>query len=304
MTTAVLFDRYGPPEVLRLAELSDPKAGPGQLSVQVRAAGVQRFDTLVRRGDLDGRVPVEFPQTLGQEYAGVVDQVGEGVPRFAVGDRVLGSTMLNGYANHLAPSADTAVPIPPELDFATAAALVAAAQTASGALRELDVTQGDTLLVHAAAGSVGTVAVQLARLWGATVIGTASPANHSYLRELGAVPVAYGDGLVDRVAAAAPDGVDVVLDAVGGAAIPASVELGVPRGRIGTIVDDRLAAEYGVRTVRAPRSPARLAEVVGLAARGMLTMPVRRYPLAAVMDAHRAVESGHGRGKAVLVLDV
>jgi NADPH:quinone reductase-like Zn-dependent oxidoreductase len=303
VTTAVVFDRYGPPEVLRLAELPDPQAGPGQVRVRVEAAGVQPFDTGVRRGAMAGFVAVTFPQTLGQEYAGVVDQVGSGVTGIAVGDEVLGSTMLNGYARHVVVPAGDAVAKPAELDFPAAAALVAAAQTASGALRELAVKDGETLLVHAAAGSVGTVAVQLGRRWGATVIGTASPGNHDYLRELGAIPVAYGDGLVERVRAVAPDGVDVALDAAGGAAIPASVELVADRSRIGTIVDDRLAAEHGIRVVRAGRSPARLAEMIALAARGELVMPVRRYALADVVEAHRAVESRHGRGKVVLVVE-
>ncbi|HEX5540372.1 MAG TPA: NADP-dependent oxidoreductase [Micromonospora sp.] len=303
MTTAVVFDRYGPPEVLRLVELPEPQAGPGQIRVRVKAAGVQPFDVRVRRGEMADFVPVAFPQSIGQEYAGVVDQVGAGVAGIAVGDEVLGSTTLNGCAQHVVVAAENTVAKPPELDFPTAAAFVAAAQTASGALGELKVTAGETLLVHAAAGSVGTIAVQLGRRAGATVIGTASPANHDYLRELGAIPVAYGDGLVDRVRALAPDGVDVALDAVGGAAIAASVELVADRDRIGTIVDDRVAAEHGIRVVRAGRSPARLAEVTALAARGELVMPVRPYAFADVVEAHRVVESGHGRGKVVLVVE-
>jgi NADPH:quinone reductase-like Zn-dependent oxidoreductase len=303
VTTAVVFDRYGPPEVIRLAELPLPEPGPGQVRIRVRAAGVQPFDVRVRTGAMAGLVPVSFPQTIGNEYAGTVDRLGPGVTGLSVGDEVLGSTMLNGQAQHLLVAAENVVAKPTALGFATAAALVAAAQTASGALRELGVVAGDTLLVHAAAGSVGTVAVQLGRLAGATVIGTASPANHDYLRELGAVPVAYGDGLVDRVRTLAPRGVDVALDAVGGAAIPASVELVADRRRIGTIVDDRGAAEHGVRVLRAGRSPARLAEVVALAAEGRLVMPARRYALADAVEAHRAVESGHGRGKVVLLVD-
>ena len=303
MTIAAVFDRYGPPDVLRLAEVPERHAGPGQVRVRVRAAGVQPFDVKLRSGAMAGMVPVTFPQTIGNEYAGVVDEVGDGVTGLAVGAEVLGSTMLGGQAQQVVVPADTVVAKPAVLDFPRAAALVAAAQTASGALRELRVTAGDTLLVHAAAGSVGTVAVQLARLAGATVIGTASPANHDYLRELGAIPVAYGDGLVDRVRAAAPGGVDVALDAVGGAAISASVELVADRDRIGTIVDDRLATGYGVRVVRAGRSPARLADVVALAAEDRLVMPVRTYPLDEVAEAHRAVESGHGRGKVVVVVD-
>lgn len=303
MTAVVVFDRYGPPEVLRLAERPDPRPGRGQVRVRVKAAGVQPFDVRIRSGGMANVVPARFPQTIGNEYAGVVDQVGDAVTSLAVGDEVLGSTTLNGYAQHVVVDAGNAVAKPPGLDFPTAAAFVAAAQTASGALQELTVREGDTLLVHAAAGSVGTIAVQLGRRAGATVIGTASPANHDYLRALGALPVAYGDGLVDRVRALAPGGVDVALDAVGGAAIPASVELVADRNRIGTIVDDRLAAEYGIRVVRAGRSPARLAGVIALAAKGKLIMPVRRYALADVIEAHRAVESGHGHGKVVLVIE-
>src|SRR5689334_25175168 len=176
---------------------------------------------------------IQFPQTIGQEYAGVIDAVGEGVDDFAPGDPVLGSTMLNGAAELLCVAAENVVRKPATLDFPTAAALVAASQTASGALLELAVGAGDVLLVHAAAGSVGTVATQLARLAGATVIGTASPANHDYLRELGAVPVAYGDGLVEAVRAVAPGPVTVALDAAGRGAIAATVALDVPRDRIG-----------------------------------------------------------------------
>lgn len=176
---------------------------------------------------------ISFPQTIGQEYSGVIDRLGEG----------------------------------------------------------------------AAAGSVGTIAVQLARRAGAKVIGTAGPANHDYLRQLGAIPVAYGNGLVDAVRVIAATPPTVALDAAGGMAIPQSVELGIPPDRIGTIVDDKTAAEYGTRVVRAARSPQRLAEVVALAARGAMTMPVRAYPLADVAAAHAAVESGHGRGKVVVIVE-
>jgi NADPH:quinone reductase-like Zn-dependent oxidoreductase len=299
---AVVFDRYGPPEVLRVVELPDPEPGPGQVRIRVWAAGVQPFDVGVRRGEMT-RVPVRFPQTIGQEYSGVIDRLGPGAAEagLEVGTAVLGSTMLDGNASLLAVPMENVVAKPEELDFATAAGLVAASQTASGALRELRVGAGDVLLVHAAAGSVGTVAVQLARLAGATVIGTASPGNHDYLRRLGAIPVAYGDGLVEAVRATG-EAPTAALDAAGGDAIGQSVELGIEPDRIGTIVDDRAAAAHGTRVVRAGRSPERLAEVIALAARGVLTMPVRAYPLSEVAAAHAAVESRHGRGKVVLVV--
>jgi enoyl reductase len=299
---AAVFDRYGPPEVLHIVDLPDPEPGPGEVRVRVRAAGVQPFDVAVRQGEIR-RGPGEFPHRIGQEYSGVVDLLGPGVTGIAVGDPVLGSTMMAGQATHVIVPAGDVVAKPPELSFPSAAALVAAAQTASGALVELGVGAGDVLLVHAGAGSVGTVAIQLARLAGATVLGTASPGNHDYLRQLGAIPVTYGDGLVEAVRAAAPGPVTVALDAAGQAAIAASVALGIAPERIGTIVDDKAAAEFGARVVRAGRSPVRLAEVVALAARGVVTMPVRAYPLSEVVDAHAAVESGHGRGKVVLIVE-
>jgi NADPH:quinone reductase-like Zn-dependent oxidoreductase len=299
---AAVFDSFGPPDVLRIADLPDPEPGPGQVRVRVRAAGVQPFDVKVRGGGMPW-VRAAFPQTIGQEYSGVIDRLGEGAAGlgYEVGDAVLGSTMLNGQASLVCVPVHDLVRKPERIDFPTAAALVAAAQTASGALDELAVAAGDVLLVHAAAGSVGTVAVQLAGLAGATVIGTASPANHDYLRQLGALPVAYGKDLVPAVRQIGRP--TVALDAVGGAAVAQSVELGIAPDRIGTIVDDKAAAEYGARVVRAGRSPQRLAEVIALAARGVITMPVRAYPLAQVAEAHAAVESGHGRGKVVLIVE-
>ncbi|WP_306209803.1 NADP-dependent oxidoreductase [Actinoplanes sp. RD1] len=287
---AVVFDRFGGPEVLRIAGLPDPEPGPGEVRVRVAAAGVQPFDVAVRRGVMT-KLPIAFPQRIGQEYAGVVDK-GD----LPIGTRVLGSTMLSGHATHVVVPVATAVRKPDHLDFPTAAGLVAAAQTASGALLDLAVTAGDVLLVHAAAGSVGTLAVQLARKAGATVVGTASPGNHEYLRSLGALPVAYGDGLVEAVRQLGLK-VTVALDAAGGRAIGQSVELGVPPDRVGTIVDDVAAAQHGTRVVRAARSPERLAAVVS---QPDLVMPIRAYPLDRVAEAHAAVESRHGRGKVVL----
>ena len=300
---AAVFDEFGAPDVLRIADRPDPQPGPGEVRVRVRAAGVQPFDVAVRRGAMPW-VGVSFPQTIGQEYSGVVDRLGEGAEGrgVAVGDPVLGSTMLNGCATLVCVPVGSVVPKPDRLDFATAAGLVAAAQTASGALLELAVTAGDVLLVHAAAGSVGTVAAQLAGLAGATVIGTASPANHERLRRLGVLPVAYGAGLVDAVRGL---GVrpTVALDAAGGEAIAQSVRLGVPGTRIGTIVDDEAAAGHGARVVRAGRDPGRLAEVVAIAAQGRLTVPVRAYPLAEIARAHAEVESRHSSGKVVLIVE-
>ncbi|BEL12232.1 NADP-dependent oxidoreductase [Actinoplanes sichuanensis] len=286
--------------MLRIAELPDPVPGPGEVLVRVRAAGVQPFDVAVRRGTMPW-VQARFPQQIGQEYAGVVEAVGEGVDTLTPGDEVLGSTMLNGVAELLTVPAGNVVGKPDGLDFPTAAGLVAAAQTASGALLELGVTAGDVLLVHAGAGSVGTVAIQLARLAGATVIGTASVGNHDHLRRLGAVGVPYGSELIEAVTESGLKPT-VALDAAGGEAIAQSIALGVAPERVGTIVDDKAAAEHGAAVVRAGRSPERLASVIALAAAGQVVMPVRVYPFEEIVAAHAAVESRHGRGKVVVTV--
>ncbi|MEU4557086.1 NADP-dependent oxidoreductase [Actinoplanes sp. NPDC023936] len=290
---AVVFDRYGPPDVLRFADLPDPEPGPGEVLIKVHAAGVQPFDVAARAGQMPW-IQARFPQQIGQEYAGVVIS-GEIAP----GTPVLGSTMLNAVAEYVTVPAENVVLKPGHLDFPAAAGLVAASQTASGALIELAVTTGDVLLVHAAAGSVGTIATQLAVRAGATVIGTASPGNHEYLRELGAVPVPYGPGLIEAVRATGLTPT-VALDAAGGEAIAQSVRLGVLPDRVGTIVDDKAAAEHGTRVVRAGRSPHRLAEVVALPG---LRMPIRAFGWERVAEAHAVVESRHGRGKVVLTVD-
>jgi len=267
----------------------------------VVAAGVQPFDVKRRRGDMATWMPDTFPARVGNEFSGFVDAIGPEVTGWSVGDAVLGSTPAAAYADYLVVPAANLVVRPQTLDPVLAGALVAAGQTASGALESLGVTAGDTLLVHAAAGSVGTVAVQLARELGATVVGTASEANHEYLRSLGAIPVSYGPGLADRVRAAVPGGVTVALDAIGGDAIPASIEAGAAPERVGTIVDPPTAEKYGARSAMAPRSPQRLSAVVVLAAAGRLVMPVRTYPLTSVVEAHAELEKGHGRGKIVLL---
>ncbi len=185
-----------------------------------------------------------------------------------------------------------------------AGSLSASGQSAYTALHELGVSAGQVVLVHAAAGGVGTVAVQLARAWGARVIGTASEANHDYLRDLGAEPVTYGDGLVDGVRALAPDGVDAVVDGAGGRALRDSIELVADPGRVVTLVDHTLAGELGARGIRAQRSAQRLAELVSLWEKGALRPHVRAtYPLNEAVAAHREVERGHGRGKVVVIVD-
>lgn len=299
---ATVVTEFGGPEVLKVVELPTPEAGPGQVRVKVRAAGVQPFDLAVRQGWLPAGAPADLPRVPGNEFSGVVDQVGPDVSGVAVGDEVLGFSLLNSYAEHVVVPAENVTAKPENMPWEVAGGFTAGTQTAHIALRQLGVAPGHTVLVHAAAGAVGTAAVQLARLWGATtVIGTAREENHDYLRSLGAVPVAYGEGLLDRVRKLAPGGVDLVLDGAGGDALDVSLSL-VPGERIVTLVEHEKAESLGVQTTRGVRLASRLAELAGLYARGELDFPVRvAYPLDRASDAHREVEARHGRGKVVLV---
>ncbi|GLY34004.1 oxidoreductase [Amycolatopsis sp. NBRC 101858] len=290
---AVAFTGFGGPEVLGVLDLPEPHAGPGEVRVRVKAAGVQPYDAAVRAGWEPPGLELGWPRVPGNEFAGVVDE-GD----LPAGSEVLGFTAVRAAAEYIVVPATDVTPKPPEMPWEVAGGFTAGTQTASIALEALQVKEGETLLVHGAAGSVGTAAVQLARLRGATVIGTASAVNQDYLRELGATPVVYGEGLKDRVASL---GVDVVLDGAGGPALDLSLELVKDRSRILTLVDHGRAADLGVLVSKSGRSAARLAELAALYAKGDLRFHVRRaYPYTEAVAAHREIETGHGRGKIVL----
>ncbi|MGW4463971.1 NADP-dependent oxidoreductase [Micromonospora sp. NPDC004704] len=300
---AAAFTEFGGPEVLRLMELETPQAGTGQVRVRIKAAGVQPYDCAVRAGWTPPGTGRGFPRVPGNEFAGIVDQVGPEVTGVTVGAEVLGFGQLNCYAEQLVIPADQITPKPESLPWTVAGGFTAGAQTAHIALQTLGVGPGDVLLVHGAAGAVGTVAVQLAQLWGATVIGTAREENHDYLRGLGATPVAYGDGLADRVRALAPGGVSAALDGAGGDALRVSLELVPDRKRILTLVEHDQAEPLGILLTPALRSAARLAELVDLHHRNLLRLHIREtFPLSRAADAHRAMETGHGRGKIVITI--
>ena len=304
MVKAARFSRFGGPEVLEIVDLPDPHPGPGQVRIAVRAAGVNPSDWKKREGLMDP----ELPQTMGYEAAGVVDELGEGVADVAVGDRVFGLSAEGSAQAELAVLSFYA-PVPPSLDFPGAAALPAAIETATRALDQLDVGagagRGSTLLINGASGSVGSAAVQLAVARGARVIGTASPANHDYLRSLGAEPVAYGQGLAGRVRALAPDGVDAALDVAGSGVLPELIELAGGPEHVVTIADFGGAREHGVRfsSGDAGRAVHALGEIGELIESGRFSLPVARtFPLAEIAQAHRVGEDGHVRGKLVLVV--
>ncbi|GAB2823235.1 NADP-dependent oxidoreductase [Lentzea nigeriaca] len=297
---AITYTEFGGPEVLRLEDVPDPHAGPGQVRVKVVAAGVNPIDYKIRNGWMPQLAPT-FPVIPGIEAAGVVDEVGEDVTGVSVGDEVLIQAFTGTYAEYAL--ATDFVLKPADLDWDTAAALPVAVETASRVLDALEVRDGETLLLHGAAGVVGAVAVQLAVARGATVIGTASPGNHDYLRSLGAIPVAYGARLADRVRAAAPQGVDTVFDAAGRGDLEVSIELRGGTDRIVTIADPR-AAEFGVPFSAGGRPfDAEFAEYIRLAADGKLQVRVARsLPLEDAAKAQELSASGHAGGKLVLRL--
>ncbi|MFC0497459.1 NADP-dependent oxidoreductase [Streptomyces mutabilis] len=294
----VSFAEFGGPDVLELLDAEEPHAGPGQVRIAVRAAGVNPVDWRLREGQVLGAHPLELPAGLGLDAAGVVDEVGEGVGGVGVGDPVFGE----GFATY----ADFAVlsawaRMPEGLTFEEAAGYPSVVETALRVIREVGVRPGQTLLVSGASGGVGSAVLQIARDRGIPVIGTAGAANQDYLRDLGAVPTTYGEGWVERVRRLGH--VDAALDLAGSGVIRELVELtGDPR-RVVSIADLG-APEYGVRFSGVAGSvPDALAEAVGLIARGRLHIPVEKaYPLADAAAAHIDSQAGHTRGRRVLIV--
>lgn len=313
---AIQFTEYGPPSVVHVAEVAAPHAGPGEIRIAVRASGISPGEVLIRSGTLRDIVPTVFPYRTGFDAAGVVDEVGDGVTGVRVGDEVFGfATMAARGAN-----ADFAVlaawaPKPTAWSWEEAGGAAGGVETATRVLDRLAVGAGHTVLVQGAAGAVGTVAVQLAAARGATVIGTASEHNHDFLRSLGVEPTTYGTGLVERVRALAPAGVDAVFDCAGGA-LPDLVAIAGDPARVVTIADFTAAA-HGVHmshgapaddtgaAVGAPADPLAvhgLAIAVTLAGEGRLRVPVAAaFPLTEAAAAHELSETRHARGKIVLV---
>ena len=298
---AIQYSQFGGPEVLELVDLPDPTPGPGQIRVAVRAAGVNPIDWKLRSGMRGG----DLPQTTGREVAGVVEALGEGVTDVALGHEVFGFAAGGGGAAERALCVDYA-PIPSSLDFAEAAGLPVAVETAVRTLDLLGVGAGSRLIVNGAAGAVGSSAVQIAVSRGARVIGTARPNNPDYLRSLGAEPTTYGDGHVERVRELAPSGVDAALDAAGAGALPALVELAGNRERVVTVADYAGAQETGARFSGGPgtaRAVHALRDIGELIESGRFTLPVAQtFALDQIAEAHRLSENGHVRGKLVLLV--
>ncbi|MEU5459686.1 NADP-dependent oxidoreductase [Streptomyces globisporus] len=299
---AARYHDYGPADVIVIDDVPEPHAGPGEIRIRVAAAGVNPIDWKLRSGEVRAYFPVEFPAIPGRDAAGVVDEVGDGVSDVTVGDKVFGLGGIFGAAAEYAVlTAWSAVPEAWTLEQAAGAGLAVA--TAGRALDALGDLSGRTLLIEGAAGGVGGAAVAMAAARGAAVIGTSSPAKHAYLRTLGAVPTAYGDGLADRVRELAPGGVDAALDLAASGSLADLVALVGDGDRVVTVADAARSAELGVRHVYAENDATVLAEGAALGGKGAYTPYVQAtYPLDRIADAHREAEGGHVQGKLVVTL--
>jgi NADPH:quinone reductase-like Zn-dependent oxidoreductase len=302
---AVRFGEYGGVDVLAVADVPRPVPGSGQVLVEVKAVGINPGEGKIRQGLLHSRWPATFPSGQGSDLAGVVGQLGEDVTSVAVGDEVIGWVdTRSSQAEYAVVEAAHLVPKPAAVPWEVAGGLGVAGFTAWAAVRAVGARQGDTVVVSGAAGGVGSIAVQLARRAGATVVGVAGEANHGWLESHGVIPVTYGDGVADRIRAAAPKP-DAFIDTYGGDYVELALgELGVEPDRVDTIVRFDAVATYGVKSEgnAAGASARTLTELAGLVADGALEVPIAAtYPLDQVREAYTRLEGGHVRGKIVLI---
>lgn len=297
------YDEFGGPEVLQLVEVDRPVPGPGQVLVRVRAAGLNPVDYKIFHGDAAAAFGAEPPTGVGNDFAGVVEAVGEGVEDYQPGDRVFGGVRNAAVADYVVADLYQVLETPEGVSDEVAAALWVAGRTAVATVGALGLDASDTVLVSAAAGGVGVLASQLAVRTGATVLGTAGADNHEFLSGLGVVPVSYEGDLVANVRALAPDGVTAVLDNQGRPTIEAGIALGVPTSRINTIADHAAPAELGVTGIGgAEATNPELAGLADLIAAGEVQLPIAEvYPLERLAEAYARLQAGHVRGKVVVV---
>jgi NADPH:quinone reductase len=305
MARAVRFDHYGDLDVLYIADVEIPTPATDEVVVRVRAAGINPGEASIRSGALEAVFPATFPSGEGSDLAGVVSAVGQSVTAFAVGDEVLGwSWERSSHADYVAVPLTQLIPKPRSLDWEVAGSLYVAGCTAYAAVRAVAPSDGEVVAVSGAAGGVGTVVVQLLRLKGVTVLGIASEGNHEWLRAHGAIPVAYGDGLADRLSAAAPGGIDAFIDLFGPQYVELAVSLGIAPDRVETIISQAKAQEVGAKTEGSGDASTTevLAEMANLVASGKIEIPIAAtYPLERVRDAFAELEKRHTRGKIVLI---
>jgi NADPH:quinone reductase-like Zn-dependent oxidoreductase len=304
MPRAVKFDHYGGLEVLQVVDVPRPVPGPGQVLVKVKAAGINPGEISIRKGVFADRWPAKFPSGQGSDFAGVVEETGSGVTKVAVGDEVIGFTHERAsQAEFVVADAGNLVPRPAEVSWEQAGGLFVAGTTAFATVRAVDLKPGDTVVVSGAAGGVGTIAVQLARNAGAKVIGLAGESNQQWLKDHEVIPVAYGDGVEDRIRAASGGKVDAFIDTFGSGYVELAIKLGVAPNRIDTIIDWAAAEKYHVKTdgSAAAANAEALGQLAALIAARRLEIPIARvYPLSKVREAYQELEQRHTRGKIVL----
>ncbi len=306
MTKAVQFDSYGGIDVLEVRDVPRPVPGAGEVLVEVRAAGINISEAVLRSGALHYLWPLTFPSGQGSDLAGVVAELGSGVNGFGVGDEVIGfSNRRSSHAEYVTVPANQLTPRPAAVSWEVAGSLYVVGTTAYAAVRAMSLVPGDTVAIAGAAGGIGSIAVQLARRAGATVLGIAGPSNDAWLADHGAVPVNYGPDLPTRLRAATPSGrIDALLDFFGGGYVAMAVEdLHIPQERIDTIADFDAVERFGVQSAGGAdaASAAVVAELADLVAKGELEVPIAGvFPLDHVRDAFREVELRHTRGKLVL----
>jgi NADPH:quinone reductase-like Zn-dependent oxidoreductase len=305
MPKAVRFDHYGGPEVLEVVDVDAPAPGEGEVVVRVEATAINPGEAAIRSGALHALWPATFPSGEGSDLAGVVTEVGSGVDAVSVGDEVIGYTDERAsHAELVAVDAEHLTPRPGAVPWEVAGSLYVVGATAYAAVRAVGLREGDVVVVSGAAGGVGTLVVQLARNAGATVVGLASEDHHDWLREHGALPVTYGDGVAERIRTGAGGRVDAFIDLFGSGYVELAIELGVTPERIDTIADPTAPERHpGVKIDGnlAGASPETLAELAALIAEGRLEVPIARvYPLAEVREAYTELERRHTLGKIVL----
>jgi NADPH:quinone reductase-like Zn-dependent oxidoreductase len=301
---AVRFDEYGGVDVLKVVDVPRPVPGTAQVLVQVKAAGINPGEANIRVGLDDARWPATFPSGEGSDLAGIVVETGPGVTSFSAGDEVIGWTDNRAsHAEYVTVEEQHLTAKSAGVPWEEAGALFVAGTTAYAAVRAVGLTGGDTVVVSGAAGGVGSISVQLARQAGATVIGLASEAHHSWLAGHGVIPVAYGNAMADRIRQAASK-VDAFIDTFGAGYVQLALELGVEPSRIDTIVNFEAVARYGVNAEgnAAASAASVLAELAELIAAGELELPIAAtFPLDRVQDAYRRLAEGHVLGKIVLL---
>lgn len=303
---SVYYDRFGGPDVLQVGDVAMAPVGPDSVVVKVAGVGINPVDYKIAQGYLQGAMEINFPVVIGWDVAGEVVGVGPAITEFTVGDRVFGYARLDTVQHGTA--AETVVlPVrvlahaPTSIDLEHSAAVPLTGLTALQLIRRLDIQTGETVLIHGANGGVGQFAVQLARLAGGTVIGTASARNHEYLRSLGAEPVGYGPELEAAVRELVPEGVDVVVDLAGAGSLDRSDAVTKPNARVGSITDGEGAKARGGAYVFTRPSSSDLAHLASLIDEGKLVVDLARtFTFAQAAQAYQLLEERHVRGKIVL----